>query len=184
MDDISIVTLIKLLKTPAAPLFLNDECDDPPSTYGEIQPWRPLTRSKTRRIGGRPDAAGSAARRAALWLRGWLLADLAIGCCGTPSANAEDYRRLSGAEIRRLITGKAVSDEVHYTDRFKAGGVYEGVFMNKRLTGTWKVKGDRICVTRGAEPETCDEIWRSGSKLERRRSGLPNWRDTVTIRPN
>ena len=182
MDSISIVTLIKLLKTPAAPLFMDDECDDPPSTYGEIQPCRPLTRSKT--IGGRADAAGSAGGRAVSWLRGWFLAALAIGCCGMPSANAEDYKRLSGAEIKRLITGKAVSDEVHYTDRFKAGGVYEGVFMNKRLTGTWKVKGDRICVTRGAEPETCDEFWRSGSKLERRRSGLPNWRDNVTVRPN
>jgi hypothetical protein len=38
---ISIFTLIKLLKTPAAPLFMDDECDDPPSTYGEIQPCRP-----------------------------------------------------------------------------------------------------------------------------------------------
>ena len=44
-------------------------------------------------------------------------------------------------EIKRLITGKVVTDEVHYTDHFQAGGAYEGVFMNKRLTGTWKVKG-------------------------------------------
>jgi hypothetical protein len=28
-------------------------------------------------------------------------------------AHADDYRRLSGAEIKRLIAGKVVTDEVH-----------------------------------------------------------------------
>ena len=32
---------------------------------------------------------------------------------------ADDYRRLSGAEIKRLIAGKAVTDEIHYTDHFR-----------------------------------------------------------------
>jgi hypothetical protein len=112
-----------------------------------------------------------------------LAAALAIGCFGTSAAHAEDFRRLSGVEIKRLVTGKVVTDEVHYTDYFKSGGTYEGVFMNKRLTGTWKVKSDRLCVTRGAEPETCDEFWRSGGKLQRRRSGLPNVSDYVVVQP-
>jgi hypothetical protein len=112
-----------------------------------------------------------------------LAAALAIGYCGTSAAHAEDFRRLSGVEIKRLVTGKVVTDEVHYTDHFKAGGTYEGVFMNKRLTGTWKVKDDQLCVTRGAEPETCDEFWRSGVKLQRRKSGLPNVSDYVVVQP-
>ena len=85
-------------------------------------------------------------------------------------AHADDYRRLSGAEIKRLIAGKVVTDEVHYTDHFRANGVYEGVFMNKRSTGTWTVKGTELCITRGSEPESCDEIWRSGAKLQRRKA--------------
>jgi hypothetical protein len=100
------------------------------------------------------------------------------------AVQGEDAHKLSGAEIKRLITSKTVTDDIHYTDLFKPGGVYEGVFMNKRLSGTWKVKGDQLCVIRGSESETCDEFWRAGSKLERRRSGLPNWRDNVTVRPN
>ena len=96
-------------------------------------------------------------------------------------AYGDDYRRLSGAEIKHLIAGKAVTDEVHYTDHFRADGVYEGVFMNKRSTGTWKVKGAQLCITRASEQENCDELWRSGSKLQRRNAGLPNVRDNIIV---
>ena len=96
-------------------------------------------------------------------------------------AYGDEYRRLSGAEIKHLIAGKAVTDEVHYTDHFRAGGVYEGVFMNKRSTGTWKVKGAQLCITRSSEQEDCDELWRSCSKLQRRKAGLPNVRDNIIV---
>jgi hypothetical protein len=75
-----------------------------------------------------------------------------------PCAARGQEQKLSSAEIRRLITGKTVTDEVHYTEKFKAGGVYEGVFMNKRLTGSWKVRDGQLCVARGSDPETCDEF--------------------------
>ena len=55
--------------------------------------------------------------------------------------------------------------------------------MNKRSTGAWAVKGAQLCITRGSEQENCDELWRSGSKLERRKPGLPSIRDTVVILP-
>ncbi len=98
-------------------------------------------------------------------------------------ARADDDQRLSGAEIKRLITGKVVTDEVHYTDHFRANGVYEGVFMNKRSTGTWTVKGAELCVIRKSEAESCDEIWRSGLKLQRRKASLSNVRDTIIVLP-
>ena len=53
--------------------------------------------------------------------------------------------------------------------------------MNKRSTGTWTVKGTELCITRESEAESCDEIWRSGSKLQRRKSGLSNVRDTIIV---
>ncbi len=110
--------------------------------------------------------------------RVWFLVLLVI----LPCAARGQEQKLSSAEIKRLITGKTVTDEVHYTDKFKARGVYEGVFMNKHLTGTWKVKDGHLCVTRGSDAETCDEFWRVANKLQRRRSGLPNIRDDVIVR--
>jgi hypothetical protein len=123
--------------------------------------------------------------RAAVRLRGPGIAAALAGLSITSSlagpAQADDYRRLSGAEIQRLIACKAVTDEVHYTDHFRPNGVYEGVFMNKRSTGTWKVKGNRLCIIRGSEEENCDELWRSGSKLQRRKAGLPAVRDNIIV---
>ena len=112
------------------------------------------------------------------------LTALATLCSNAVCAKADEARRLSGAEIKRLIVGKAVTDEVHYTDHFRLHGVYEGVFMNKRSTGTWRVKGAQLCITRGAEEESCDELWRSGSRLERRKPGLSSIRDAVVILPD
>jgi hypothetical protein len=123
--------------------------------------------------------------RAAVCLRGSgiaaALAGLPITLSLAGHAHAGDYRRLSGAEIKRLIAGKAVTDEVHYTDHFRPNGVYEGVFMNKHSTGTWKVKSNQLCITRASEAENCDELWGSGSKLQRRRTGLPTARDNIIV---
>lgn len=96
--------------------------------------------------------------------------------------SADDFRRLSNSQIKRLITGKIVTDDVHYTDYFKADRSYEGVFMNKRTTGTWVVRDGQLCITRGSEPPACDEVWQSGDKLQRRKPGLPNVRDDVVVR--
>jgi hypothetical protein len=109
------------------------------------------------------------------------LAALSMTLSSVAPVCADDYRRLSGAEIKRLIAGKAVTDEVHYTDHFRPNGVYEGVFMNKRSTGTWKVKGNQLCIIRGSEEEDCDELWRSGPKLQRRKADLPTVRDNIIV---
>jgi hypothetical protein len=123
------------------------------------------------------------ASRAAPARRGRVRA-VALGlmiCCFSGAAKAEDDRKLSDAEIKHLITGKTVTDDIHYADFFNAGGTYESVFMNKRSTGTWIVKNGLICITRISEPESCDELWQSGGKLQRRKHGLPNVRDDVIV---
>jgi hypothetical protein len=109
------------------------------------------------------------------------LAALSMTLSSVAPACADDYQRLSGAEIKRLIAGKAVTDEVHYRDHFRPNGVYEGVFMNKRSTGTWKVKGNQLCIIRASEEENCDELWGAGSKLQRRKAGLPTVRDNIVV---
>ncbi len=92
-------------------------------------------------------------------------------------AVAEDFRKLHGTEIKRLITGKAVTGDVHYSDSFKQDGAYEGVFMSKARHGRWSVEGDRLCVTLETAPPTCTELWQSGTnppRYHRRQPGLPS----------
>ncbi len=100
-------------------------------------------------------------------------------------AVAEDFRKLPGIEIKQLITGKVVSDDVHYSDRFKQDGAYEGVLMSEALRGRWKVDGDRLCVTLETAPPTCTELWQSGTnppRYQRRQPELPSATDEVFIR--
>ncbi len=104
---------------------------------------------------------------------------------GSSATAADDARRLSSAEIKRLVTGKAVTDEVHYTDRFQRGGKYEGVFMNKRHSGAWEVKDNLLCITRGTEPPNCDAFWetrKAPRRLLRGKPEFPNVRDTIVVR--
>jgi hypothetical protein len=75
---------------------------------------------------------------------------------------AEDFKKLSNMQIRRLVTGKIFTDDVRYRDRFLPGGKYEGVSMGKSFSGTWEVSGGELCFTRlaGEKPD-CNEIWQS-----------------------
>jgi len=102
--------------------------------------------------------------------------------CGT-KAWGDDFKQLSDLQIKRLVEGKLVTDDVHYTDYFNTDGSYEGVFMNKRIGGHWKIGNGQLCVVRAREPPDCDEIWRSGAKLQRRKAGLSNVRDEIFVRP-
>lgn len=69
---------------------------------------------------------------------------------------ADDFRKLSDTQIKRLITGKFVGDEIHYRDHFVPGGKYEGVSMGRSFTGSWKVIDGELCLTRLSERPDCD----------------------------
>jgi hypothetical protein len=89
-------------------------------------------------------------------------------------ALAEGFKKLSDIQIKRLITGKILTDDVHYRDHFLPGGKYEGVSMGRTYSGTWEVSGGELCFTRkaGENPE-CNEIWQSlkdAAQVELRKS--------------
>ena len=56
-------------------------------------------------------------------LQGATFAGLAVILFATSPALADDFRKLSDTQIKRLITGKFVGDEVHYRDHFVPGGM-------------------------------------------------------------
>jgi len=119
-------------------------------------------------------------------LQGATVALLAAILFASP-AFAEDFRKLSGSQIKRLIAGKVVTDDVHYSDRFESGGAYEGVFMNKALHGRWRVDSGQLCVTLETGPPKCTELWQSAKappRYQRRHPGLPSATDEVFIRAN
>jgi hypothetical protein len=108
---------------------------------------------------------------------------LALASTGPVQSAKDGFHKLSDAQLRRFVAGKSVTDDVHYTDYLKPDGTYEGVFMNRRATGIWTVRGGQLCIARGASAPDCDEIWQSREnpkRFQRRKPGL--YTDEIFIR--
>jgi hypothetical protein len=91
----------------------------------------------------------------------------------------DDFKRLSAAEIRARIVGHTVTDDVHWSDRFRPDGTVAAVQLGNAVPAEWKLQGNELCVTRkykrGTESE-CVEVWLKGDAIEYRRDGVTvNW---------
>jgi hypothetical protein len=111
---------------------------------------------------------------------------LGIALAGPDLAGAEDFRKLSNPEIKRLISGNVLTDDVHYRDQFLPGGKYEGVSMGKSFSGTWEVSDGELCITRRvSEKPDCNEIWQSrkdAAHVELRKSWQREGKSAVVLR--
>jgi hypothetical protein len=100
-------------------------------------------------------------------------------------ALAEDFKKLSDVQIKRLITGKILTDDMHYRDHFLPGGKYEGVSMGRSCSGTWEVSAGELCITRRAdEKPDCEEIWQSpndATHVEMRKSWRTEGKSAVVL---
>src|SRR5262249_57539516 len=88
---------------------------------------------------------------------------------------AEQFQKLSGAQVRAKLAGMEFSDGVHWRDVFERNGVLTGYSMGRKSVGKWSVHKDQLCLDRGQEPGSgCYDVWLSGNKVELRPvSGLP-----------
>ncbi|ACL57216.1 hypothetical protein [Methylobacterium nodulans] len=84
-----------------------------------------------------------------------------------PAPAAETFRQLTGPQIRARLTGKEVTDEVHWAYRFEPGGRLQTVSMGRARTGIWRLQGDALCLN--ADP--CLQVWMAGTHVEFRRDG-------------
>jgi hypothetical protein len=93
-----------------------------------------------------------------------------VAAYATTSA-AETLRQLDGGQIRSKLAGMELSDGVHSRDMFGRDGVLTSHAMGKKTAGTWRVRGDELCLTRPKEDESCYVVWAAGTKVELRRKG-------------
>lgn len=82
------------------------------------------------------------------------------------SPQAEGFKKLSGAQIRQAFSGKEFSDDAHFAYQYKANGVAQGTSMGKKVTNTWKVAKDQLCVTESSSEEACYFVWKKGSAVK------------------
>jgi hypothetical protein len=88
------------------------------------------------------------------------------------SPAAEDFKKLSNAQIRRSFAGMEFTDQVHWVERYGADGTLTTREMGTTRSGTWRVEDDQLCVDLGKEGgRGCYEVWISGNKVQLRTPG-------------
>jgi len=84
---------------------------------------------------------------------------------------AEKLQQLGGAQIRAKLAGMELSDGVHSRDTFERNGTLTSHGMGRKSAGTWRVKGDELCLAPAKTEESCYVVWAAGTKVELRRKG-------------
>lgn len=100
----------------------------------------------------------------------WLLAGF---CASTILAVHADeaFKRLRGGEIRKAVTGKEITDNFHWSDRFFPNGTGRYTTLGRPKQGRWQVKDDMLCMvshSRDSDKTECFELWRSGNAVQYR----------------
>jgi len=83
-------------------------------------------------------------------------------------ALAEDqFKKLSGAQIRAKFTGMEFTDEVHWGEVYESNGKLRSEEMGAKRTGTWRIQKDQLCTDYGKEAgSNCYEVWMSGKNVQ------------------
>jgi hypothetical protein len=79
-------------------------------------------------------------------------------------ALAEDqFKKLSGTQIRAKFTGMEFTDQVHWGEVYESSGKLRSEEMGTKRTGTWRIQKDQLCTDYGKEvASSCYEVWMSG----------------------
>ena len=91
---------------------------------------------------------------------------------GAHAMAAENFQKLSGAQIRAKIVGMQMTDEVHWSYFYDRNGVLNTQAMGRKRVGKWAIQKDELCLDLGdGRDGGCFEVWLSGRNVELRPSG-------------
>jgi hypothetical protein len=113
---------------------------------------------------------------------------LVLGCALLATSGAlavEQFKKISGPQIRAKLSGMEMTDEVHWREAYKRDGSFKSHGMGRMRIGKWLVQKDELCVDLGPGTDSgCYEVWLSGNKVELRPTGLGLSLQGVLQKPN
>jgi hypothetical protein len=80
-------------------------------------------------------------------------------------AFADNLQKLSGVQIRVKISGKQLSDEVHWREVYERDGAFRSYSMGRKRVGKWFVHGDELCVDLPEPDAGCYEVAASEKRV-------------------
>jgi len=101
-------------------------------------------------------------------------AGLGAAVFATLGMAAENFQRLSGAQIRAKFSGMQLTDQVHWGEVYWPDGKLTSEEMGRKQTGTWRVQKGQLCTDYGQEGRSCYEVWMAGTNVELRTPGSAN----------
>ncbi len=104
-----------------------------------------------------------------------LAATLCVLLAWPATSFGQAFKRLSSKEVRARVVGMVITDEAHWSDRLLPDGSMQSFDMGKAKTGSWKLEGDELCLTRKERKGTttdCFEVWLLKDRVELRRDGV------------
>ena len=85
---------------------------------------------------------------------------------------AENFQKLSGAQIRTKFSGMQLTDEVHWRYVYDRDGRLRSYSMGTKKIGKWTVEKDELCLYLKEPDDGCYEVSLSGKRIEMKPSGL------------
>ena len=92
---------------------------------------------------------------------------------------AENFRKLSGAQIRAKLSGREVTDQVHYREVYERDGTFRSYAMGSKKRGKWTVQGDDLCVDLPEPDGGCFVVTASGQNVVLTPKGLGSPSDGI-----
>lgn len=86
-------------------------------------------------------------------------------------SHAQEFRHLTGGEIRTQVTNGTISDDAHWGEIYERGGRLIVDNLGHPEIGTWRIKGDLLCVLRPQILDACYEVWLAAPKVQMRAPG-------------
>ena len=84
-------------------------------------------------------------------------------------ADADDLQRLSGSQIASRFTGHMLTDDAHWRESYKSGGIMVAEQMGgPSMTGSWRVHADTLCSVLPGIRDECYAVWIAGQRVELR----------------
>src|SRR6266566_718332 len=101
---------------------------------------------------------------------------LVLGCALFATSGTlavEQFKRISGPQIRAKVSGMEMTGEVHWREAYQRDGSFKSRSMGRTRTGKWLVEKDELCVDVVAGTDSgCYEVWVSGNSVQLKPTGL------------
>src|SRR5258708_25866541 len=90
---------------------------------------------------------------------------LVLGCALFATSDAladEQFKRISGPQIRVKFSGMEMTDEVHWRDAYQHHGRFKNRSIGGTMTRKWLVEKDEVCLdVRPPTVRRCCQAWLS-----------------------